>query len=170
MDRQSCNTHRHQSGLRFFAGAAMMSCALAAAAAQSCYPVTGHYTEDAVIPPTCGSAVGLCLQGQVSGSLRASFATTVNQLSADPADTPLTGVVAFRSDTTLTGFMGNRSGTILIKNSGSIRMAGKGEIVDLQVIVGGTGGFAGATGAIMSNGTFVGVSGSSEYSGTVCFP
>ncbi|MBL8471522.1 MAG: hypothetical protein KF778_15620 [Rhodocyclaceae bacterium] len=169
MKQQSRNSRFAHPGWKLMAAAALMSGALAANAAQTCYPVTGHYTESAEFPPTCGSPVFLCLKGNVSGTLRGSFATTVNVL-VPSADTPTTGVVAFNSDTVATGFIGNRSGTLQIKNAGSIRGAGAGEIVDLQVIVGGTGDFAGASGAIMSNGHFDQATGSgtSEYSGTVC--
>jgi hypothetical protein len=47
---------------------------------------------------------------------------------------------------------------------------GAGDILDLQIITGGTGDFAGASGAIHASGFFVNGSGESEYTGTLCLP
>ncbi len=63
-------------------------------------------------------------------------------------------------------------GNLLIKNAGVFQSTGDGNIVDLQVVTGGTGDLTGATGAIRASGLFSPTtgSGSSEYEGKICLP
>ena len=78
--------------------------------------------------------------------------------------------VLFTTDTVADITAWGRRGTLTIKNAGAFHGAGPGEIVDLQTITGGTGGFAGATGALRASGTFDlarGI-GTSSIEGTVC--
>jgi hypothetical protein len=63
-----------------------------------------------------------------------------------------------------------KEGTLLIKNAGAYRTVGDGDIVDVQVITGGTGELAGATGVLRASGTFVDGAGESEYIGSICLP
>jgi hypothetical protein len=130
--------------------------------------VTGYFTEQA-FAQGCASPVGLCLTGIISGGVRGTFQTTVNTLTPS-ADTPITGALSFTSDTIIHAQMGKQSGDVFIKNIGAYRTIGKGEIIDLQIITGGTGGFVGASGVVRTAGTFTAGIGNSDYVGSVCLP
>jgi len=134
-----------------------------------CRNVNGHYAEHTVAPSSCPSPVGLCIEGEFSGAIRGAFASTATSF-APTADTPLTAVVPFTGDGTIHVNLGGGHGDLFFKSAGAFHTVGKGEIVDLQFITGGTGAFVGASGALRASGMFDPVSGSgeSEYSGTVC--
>jgi hypothetical protein len=140
------------------------------ASAQSCRTVTGHYVEHAV-QENCSSPVGLCIAGEYSGVIEGAFEGTATSL-VQTADTPTTGVLLFTSDSTIHAKIGGKEGDLLIKNAGVFRTIGEGEILDLQVITGGTGELAGATGTLRASGTFSSAtqSGESEYVGNICLP
>jgi hypothetical protein len=57
-----------------------------------------------------------------------------------------------------------------VKNAGAFQSAGTGSIVDLQTIIGCTGDFAGATGILRAERTFVDGQGESDYTATLCIP
>jgi hypothetical protein len=151
-----------------FASALLMLACSNAGAESNCRPVNGHFTEQAFIQG-CASPVGLCLTGTSSGVVKGNFETTVKTLTAS-ADTQVTGAYSFTSDTVIHAQMGKLAGDVSIRNAGIYRTIGNGEIIDLQIIIGGTGGFAGMTGVIKSAGTFTNGVGSSEYTGSVCLP
>ena len=136
-----------------------------------CRTVNGHYAEHAAAPTGCPSAVGLCIEGEFSGGIRGAFAVTATSLTPS-ADTPTTAVVPFTGDGTIHAQIGAKNGDLFFKSAGAFHTVGLGEIVDLQFITGGTGAFAGATGALRASGTFdpAAGSGESEYTGTVCVP
>ncbi len=138
--------------------------------AASCQTVAGHYVEHAVVEE-CSSPVGLCIAGEYSGVIKGSFEGTATSL-VPTADTPATGVLLFTSDSTIHARIGSTEGDLLVKNAGVFRTTGNGEILDLQIITGGTGGFAGATGALRASGLFDAATGlgESEYIGSVCLP
>ena len=66
--------------------------------------------------------------------------------------------------------LGTRRGTLIVKNAAAFRTTGDGDLSDTQVIVGGTGDFAGASGALRISGTFVAGAGTSSFEGSVCVP
>lgn len=132
-----------------------------------CRTVSGHYQERDASGPDCTSPVGLCIAGEYRGSIRGTFSGEATSL-VPTADTPTTGVVLFTSDSRIDARIGRDTGRLVIKNAGAFRTVADGSIVDVQTIVGGTGDFAGATGAIRASGTFSAGSGTSSYTGTVC--
>src|SRR3954471_20129219 len=138
------------------------SAAPSEAAASGCRNVRGFYVEHAT-SENCTSPVGLCILGTYSGQIRGDFrgaATTITPT----ADTPKTGAAIFTSDSTIDATIGGRTGTLVIKNAGVF--AASGPIVDLQTIVGGNDGLAGASGALRTQGTFSAVDGGrSQYEG-----
>jgi len=131
-------------------------------AAARCKEVHGRYVEHQVTN-NCNS---LCIEGEYSGGVRGAFSGAVTQTydSGDPS------ILIFSSQSVIHANVGGKSGDLMIKNSGAVRFAGDGDIVDLQVITGGTGDFSGATGALRASGTFVNGSGQSEYEGSICLP
>lgn len=139
----------------------------AASAEPLCRAVSGEYQERDASGPDCTSPVELCIAGDYRGDIRGPFSGEATAL-LPTADTPATGVVLFTSDSRIDARIGSRAGMLTIKNAGAFRTVADGSIVDVQVIVGGTGDFAGATGAIRASGTFVAGSGTSTYTGTVC--
>lgn len=152
-------------------GAASLALLVASAApsqaASACRDVRGSYVEHAT-GENCTSPVGLCIAGTYSGQVRGDFRGAATSISTT-ADTPATGAAVFTSDSTIDATVGGRSGTLIIKNAGVF--AASGPIVDLQTIVGGSGGLSGATGALRAEGTFSATDGGgSRYEGTICLP
>ena len=155
------------------AGAASLAALIAAAipseAASGCAEVAGSYVEHAV-SENCLSPVGLCIAGTYSGQIRGDFEGRATSILTT-ADTATTGVAMFTSDSTIDATVAGHSGTLIIKNAGAFSSANGGPIVDLQTVVGGTGGLTGASGALRAEGTFSATSGGrSRYQGTVCLP
>lgn len=156
--------------LRAVAAALALAGGVALPALADCRHVNGHYTEQLATSAACASAVGVCLQGALSGALQGSFKTAVDTFVPTP-DLPSIGVAQFTAGSTFSLRIGHRVGELFVRNTGAIRLTGAGEIVDLQTIVGGSGGFADATGVIGAVGTFTfEAGGRSEYAGTVCLP
>lgn len=155
----------------FAAAAALATLAASGAAmAAECRSVNGHFSEQSLAGPACLSPVGVCTQGTYSGALRGDFSTVVSSFTAS-ADTPVTAAALFTADSTLVVRYGQRDGQLFIKNAGALRTTGNGEIVDLQVVVGGSGGFAGASGVLQASGAFTfAAGGRSEYVGVICLP
>jgi hypothetical protein len=139
-------------------------------AASLCRDVEGHYIEHDASGSGCSSPVGLCIAGEYFGDVKGSFFGAATTISPT-ADTPNTAVLSFTSASTITARVAHRSGTLIIRNAGVFRTAGTGSIVDLQTIVGGTGGLAGASGDLRASGVFsLATGGRSSYTGTVCLP
>ncbi|MFN8488153.1 MAG: hypothetical protein U0350_11210 [Caldilineaceae bacterium] len=131
-------------------------------AAGRCQVVYGHYVEHQVTD-NCNS---LCIEGEYFGAVRGAFSGAVTQLY--PPEGAI--VTLFTSQSVIHANVAGKSGDLQIKNSGAVHFGGEGDIVDLQLITGGTGDFVGATGAIRASGTFLNGSGDSNYEGTVCMP
>jgi hypothetical protein len=134
-----------------------------------CRTVEGRYTESSFGGPECTSPIGLCITADYTGDVRGRATAVATSLVAT-ADTPATAVSLFTSDSTLEAAVGSRRGTLTIKNAGAFRGVGEGSIVDLQTIVGATGGLAGATGDLRASGvvSFATGTGTSAYRGTIC--
>ena len=131
-------------------------------AAARCQVVYGHYVEHQVTD-NCNS---LCIEGEYFGAVRGAFSGAVTQTydSGDPS------ILIFSSQSVIHASVAGKSGDLMIKNSGAVRFTGDGDIVDLQVITGGTGDFANASGALRASGTFMNGSGDSNYEGMICTP
>jgi hypothetical protein len=136
-----------------------------------CREVRGRYTEQ-LAPDGCTSPYGFCIAARyTAGPLHGTFEGAVTSFVTS-ADSATTDVSLFTTDTIAEVTAWGRHGTLTIKNAGAFHGTGRGEIVDLQTITGGTGDFAGATGALRASGTFdlVAGSGESTVAGTVCLP
>jgi hypothetical protein len=156
-------------------GAALAAMALALPAASahaqsSCQLVAGHYVEHIVVE-NCLSPVGLCIAGEYNGIIKGAFEGNATSIVAT-ADTASTGVALFTSDSVIHARIGQKEGDLMIKNAGAFRTTGDGDIVDAQVITGGTGDLAGASGVLRASGVFNPATGGgeSEYMGSVCLP
>jgi len=155
---------------RLLAAAALLLAAAAPGGAADCQPVNGHYTERAALGPGCPSLVGVCIEGTYSGVLRGDVSTVVRTF-APAEDPPVTSVFLFTAESVIHAHLAGREGDLWIRNAGAVRATGAGEIVDLQVVVGGTGDLADATGTLQTTGTFTfEAGGRSEYTGVVCVP
>jgi hypothetical protein len=151
---------------------AMAAAVASNAMAAECKAVRGYYVETAVPTPPCASPVGLCTAAQLSGSVKGDAFFTASSI-IPTADTATTGVVFVTGDTTVSNAkFGERQGTLFIKNAAAFRSIGAGDLTDTQVIVGGSGGFAGTTGSLRVVGTFDGLmgTGTMTFEGSICFP
>lgn len=152
------------------AGLVLLAAPQSAGAGVVCRDVEGSYDEHAVLGPDCASPVGLCIAGTYRGDIRGAFEGRATTL-VPTADTPTTTVQLFTSDSSITATLAGRRGTLLIKNAGAFTGNPDGSIVDLQTVVGGTGGLAGASGSLRATGTFFfATGGRSTWKGTVCLP
>jgi hypothetical protein len=140
------------------------------AAASQCKSVHGTLEESLVAPPPCTSPVGLCTTAQMSGNLKGVALFTASSIIPS-VDTATTGVVFVTGDTIVVDArLGGNRGTLNIKNAAAFRTTGDGDLADVQVIIGGSGDFAGATGSLRISGNFVAGAGTSDFEGTVCLP
>lgn len=156
----------------FFMGAlALLLVSTSASAAANCRRVHGFYEEHAADPNSCPSPVGLCIEGEFSGSIKGMFTSTATSLQPS-ADTPATAVLWFTGDGVTHAKVKGKQGDILFKSAGAFQSTGEGNIVDVQVITGGTGELTGISGVIRASGLFDPVAGmgESEYEGTICLP
>jgi hypothetical protein len=152
------------------AGLVILAAPGGAHAGVACRDLEGSYDEHAVLGPDCASPVGLCIAGTYRGDVKGSFEGRATTL-VPTADTPATTVQLFTSDSTIRATVAGRRGTLLIKNAGAFTGNPDGSIVDLQTVVGGTGGLAGASGSLRATGTFFfATGGRSSWKGTVCLP
>ncbi|RIK30889.1 MAG: hypothetical protein DCC55_37170 [Chloroflexi bacterium] len=155
----------------FLAAIAVLLVTASASANGHCRRVRGFYEEHAADPNSCNSPIGLCIEGEFSGNVKGTFASTATALQPNN-DTPTTSVVWFTGDGVIHAKIDSREGDIFFKSSGAFQTTGDGNIVDLQYITGGTGGLTGITGVIRASGTFNPITGmgESEYEGLVCIP
>ncbi|MEZ4713721.1 MAG: DUF3224 domain-containing protein [Caldilineaceae bacterium] len=141
--------------------AAVIISAANVGAQSSCFQVHGYYIEHAV-----GQGQ---FAGTYSGTIQGDFATTV----AAPfpiVNPPVNNVALFYANTVLHAQVHGKQGDLIIANAGAFQQAGDGNIIDLQIITGGTGELANASGAIRASGLFdlTSFTGSSQYEGMIC--
>ncbi|HEU5296579.1 MAG TPA: hypothetical protein VFU71_17495 [Burkholderiaceae bacterium] len=140
------------------------------AAHADCRSVRGALEETQVTGMACGSPVNLCTVAHLIGHLKGEARFTAASVQST-ADTPTTGVVFVTGDTTVTDArLGGKRGTLVIKNAAAFRTLGEGDLADVQIIIGGTGDFAAASGSLRVSGTFVAGAGTATYEGSVCLP
>ncbi len=154
---------RRLSGLAIVFAAVIMTTASVSANGSNCFQVRGHYDEH------------IAGEGQFAGTFRGAikgdFATTV--IPPFPIiNPPVNNVALFYANTVLYAKVHGKQGDLLIANAGAVQLTGDGNIVDVQIITGGTGELTGATGTIRASGLFdfSAGEGSSEYEGMICLP
>jgi hypothetical protein len=134
-------------------------------AAPQCQKVHSHLFLEASTEPGCTSVIGLCATATLQGSLKAttdfigtSFVATV--------DTPSTGVVILTGDNV---FHTSR-GDFFTKDSIVLSTVGAGEFAEVDVVTGGSGAYAGATGVLTATGVFLNGAGDGIIEGEICVP
>ncbi|MBI3943667.1 MAG: hypothetical protein HY326_11695 [Chloroflexi bacterium] len=137
-----------------------------ASAAQSCQKISGKFTLQPVSGPACTSPVGICATGSYKGDVAGTSSFTGTSV-IPTADTPTTAAVLLTGD----NLFHTKGGDLLTKDAIVLRTTGAGEFAEVDTIVGGTGKWAGASGAFQATGTFTSAAGGEgEYRGEVCFP
>ncbi|HEX2735840.1 MAG TPA: hypothetical protein VHM70_29775 [Polyangiaceae bacterium] len=130
-----------------------------------CRNIEGSFHLSTYSGVGCSSTQGLCGRVEWRGDLRATseFVATSTTLTAD---TPTTGVVLVTGDAVVTV---GRRGTLMTKDAVVLRTLGAGDFAEVDTIVGGSGAFAGVSGAWRAWGTFQNNSGDGRYEGQLCF-
>ena len=129
-----------------------------------CMTVAGKIAPQAV-SENCTSPVGICATGKFTGLLKqldfVGTAVTNTDFSADTNVIVLTGNSVEQA----------KGGNLMTKDTIAYKTDGSNEFSEVDVIVGGTGAWGGATGTLQVTGTFppTGV-GSGRYRGRVCTP
>jgi hypothetical protein len=135
-------------------------------AAAACKKVDGKLTLTPVTSPACTSPVGVCAAVAFRGDLVGSGTFTGTSL-LQTVDTPTAAVVLLTGDDHVT----TKAGTLDTKDAIVLRTTGAGEFAEVDTVVGGTGEWAGATGAIRTQGTFSATAGGGgDYVGQLCTP
>jgi hypothetical protein len=129
-----------------------------------CHAVHGRI-EIVANEPTCGSAIYLCANAYLHGTIQA-YTDFIGTSSVPTVDTPATGVVVLTGD----NVFHTNDGDFFTKDAIVLATTGAGEFAEIDTIVGGTGEYAGATGSLTATGTFVNGAGHGTYYGTVCRP
>lgn len=136
-----------------------------AAAAVLCKKVNGKLTLQTFSGPACLSDVGLCATGAFTGDLAGTFAFTGTSIT-DTDDTPTTSVVFVTGDNMIT----TAGGTLMTKDAIVLQGAAPGNFGEVDVVVGGSGEWADATGTLTASGTFGPDGGEGRYVGEICTP
>lgn len=160
------NTVSNRRALAF----ALALVALAAAplaAAPHCQKVHSHIFIEPSQNTECSSPIELCATATVVGSLRATtdfVGLSIRQVE-DP-DPPTVPVVLLLGDNV---FHTDR-GDFFTKDSVVLSTVGAGEFAEVDLILGGTGDYTGATGALTATGTFTNGFGEGILQGEICVP
>ncbi|HVF61362.1 MAG TPA: hypothetical protein VNJ70_16255 [Thermoanaerobaculia bacterium] len=136
-----------------------------AAADASCKRIHAHLFLQADAEPTCGSPIGLCATATLQGSLTANT-EFVGTSFLPTVDTATTGVVVLTGDNTFH----TDSGDFFTKDAIVLSTVGAGEFSEVDVVTGGTGEWAGATGVLIASGTFADGAGEGMIDGQICTP
>jgi hypothetical protein len=146
--------------------AALVLASGGATAESMCRKVSGKFTLQSVTGPACLSSVQVCATGEYTGDItgRSLFIGT----SLTPTvDTPATGVILLTGDNRIV----SSRGTLLTKDAIVLKTTGAGDFGEVDVIVGGTEAFVGASGQLRAQGTFTAAAGGEgRYSGEICRP
>lgn len=136
-----------------------------AAADPSCRMVHARFFLVAEDPPTCGSPIGLCATVTIQGSIQA-VSNFVGTSFIPTVDTGTTGVLGVTGDNT----HHTADGAFFTKDAIVLSTTGDGEFAEVDVVTGGTGRWAGATGVLTATGTFANGSGQGFIQGQICVP
>ena len=135
-------------------------------AAADCKKVSGKLFLQPVTGPACLSPVGVCAALEYGGDLKGTADFTGSSL-IPTADTPTTGVVLLTGDNVIH----TPDGDLFTKDAITLRTTGEREFAEVDVAIGGTGAWAGATGTFTATGTFDPVGGGTgRYEGEICKP
>ncbi len=135
-------------------------------AASNCKKVNGKVSLQPVTGPACTSPIGICGTGSFKGDLNANSEFTGTSLTPT-VDTPTTGVVVLTAD----NVFHTDNGDLMSKPALVLSTTGAGDVAVVDTIIGGTGGWAGATGFIKAIGTLTpAAGGEGDYTGEICTP
>jgi hypothetical protein len=138
-------------------------------AQENCREFRGNLAPEAV-SEGCASPVGICATGRFTGILsQLNFvATAVTQTDLSPD----TGVIVITGNSvTDTRGLGGEPGTIMHTDTIVLNTGSTNEFSEVDIIVGGSGPFEGATGVMQISGTFPPTgAGQATYQATVCTP
>lgn len=136
-----------------------------AAAAALCKKVNGKLTLQTFAGPGCLSRIGLCATGAFTGDIAGTIAFTGTSFT-ETDDTPTTSVVFVTGDNVIT----TDSGILYTKDAIVLQQAAPGNFTEVDVVVGGTGVWDGASGTITAGGVFGANGGEGRYKGEICTP
>jgi len=120
----------------------------------------GMLRSQVLTGPACGSPIGLCTAGRLTGTINGDFVFSATRL--EPSDTP--GVLFYTGHIVVQ----TQKGEVRCQDAGSFQVVAPGAVADICTITGGTGDWAGVTGHIRIHGTFTFEDGGfSHYEGLI---
>ncbi len=158
----------HRTGMLLLFTSTLMLAPLAsspAAADPACRKVHGRLFLEAEAVPTCGSPVGLCATATIRGSLKA-VGSFVGTSILPTVDTAITGVVVVTGDNSYR----TDGGEFFTKDAIVLSTVGDRDFAEVDVVTGGTGEWAGASGTFTATGTFANGAGEGFIEGEICVP
>jgi hypothetical protein len=114
--------------------------------------VKGQFTVRQVSGATCLSPVGFCAEAVFTWDLAGTSTFTGSSVTPTVA-TPTTGVILVTGDGVIQTKGG---GTLSTKDAIVLRTTGSGDFGEVDTVIGGTGQWAGASGAFWAQGLFAG--------------
>ncbi len=155
----------HRMSMLLLLASASLLASSPAAADPTCRKVHGRLFLEAEQVPTCGSPVGLCATATIRGSVQA-VSDFVGTSILPTVDTPATGVIVVTGDNT----WHTDGGDFSTKDAIVLSTVGDGEFAEVDVVTGGTGRWAGASGTLTATGTFANGAGEGFIEGEICVP
>ncbi|HEV8578723.1 MAG TPA: hypothetical protein VGX68_06525 [Thermoanaerobaculia bacterium] len=132
-----------------------------AAADPNCKQLHGWVSIAITGDPSCTAPGGLCAIATFHGALRGEGNFVATSLTPN-VDTPVTAVVLVTGDNQIH----TADGDLFTKDAIVFNTIGQGEFAEVDTIIGGTGGFAGATGRLQALGSNL----EGSYVAELCLP
>ncbi len=132
------------------------------ARADRCVPIRTTIVTTYSLGPDCTSPVGVCTAGKF---VSPAFAGTTHFTAMTIGPGPSADMLIYSGELVIT----TAAGTITIRDHGFLNSS-SAQFLEIQQITGGTGGYAGARGMLISRGISTAIGFEGTLNGSVCVP